>query len=174
MSLYKKLEKKYNYGNILIFNKGISDFSGEMYLNINVLDLTSSFEELNYQSVYLKHKSKVLGLKSSKEIIKDRQLVEVNTLNDEFNKLALSNVELLKIDVEGHELNCLIGLSIENAAKIKYLQIEQHEDDMYLNKNQFSKISETIEKLGFIEIMRFKHGFGDFYEILYQNKCYSQ
>ncbi len=158
----------------MIFNKRISNFSGEMHLNINVLDLTSSFEELNYQSLYLKHKSRLLGLKNSKDIITVKQLVEVNTLDNEFNNLALSNVELLKIDVEGHELNCLLGLSSENATKIKFLQIEQHEDDMCLHKNQFSKISETLEKLGFKEIIRFKHGFGDFYEILYQNKCYSQ
>ena len=52
--LYNGLVKRYNsFTNIKIYNKGISDINGVMHLQVNVLDLTSSFEDLNYNSEYL-------------------------------------------------------------------------------------------------------------------------
>lgn len=173
--LYNGLVKRYNsFTNIKIYNKGISDINGVMCLQVNVLDLTSSFEDLNFNSEYLKTKSKVLGLDATEDIVRETQEVEVSTLDEQIKILNLDKIEVLKIDVEGHELNCLKGLSLENASKIRFLQIEQHEDDMYLNKVKFSQIHTIINNLGFIEICKIKHGFGDFYEIIFQNSCYSQ
>jgi hypothetical protein len=142
-------------------------------LKINVLDLTSSFEELNFSSDYLKTKSKVLGLSNPEEIIKNEQQVRVSTLNEQISLHGINNIELLKIDVEGHELHCLKGLSMENAKKIKFLQIEQHEDDMYLNKIKYAEILDVLSSLGFKEKQRIKHAFGDFYEVIFINTCYS-
>jgi len=48
-SLYKHLIMKYNsFSNITISNKGISSFSGKKKFYENRLNLTSSFEKLNY------------------------------------------------------------------------------------------------------------------------------
>jgi len=92
-------------------------------------------------------------------------------LDDELNLLDTERIELLKIDVEGHELDCLMGLSSQSAAKIKYIQLEQHVSDMYLRKTGFDEIHAHLDHLGFHEIKRFKHGFGGFYEIIFKNNA---
>jgi FkbM family methyltransferase len=175
INLYEYIQDKYsNYQDILIENKGVSDHSGELKLKINALDLTSSFEELDYNSSYLKTKANVLGIKDVKDIIQREQSVRVTTINDIITDLNIQKIELLKIDVEGHEIKCLKGISAESAKKIKFIQIEQHEDDMYLNKTAFSEIETLLGELGFKEKLKIKHGFGNFFEFIFENQCYSQ
>jgi FkbM family methyltransferase len=174
-ALFNKILQKYNSNkNISIQNKGLSEFSGSLSLKLNALDLTSSFEDLDFNSKYLKTKANVFGLMNVNEIIQGEELVDVTTVDDIFEDHKLESIELLKIDVEGHELKCLKGISKATATRIKYIQLEQHEDDMYLKKTDFSEISVLLEKLGFREQHRIKHGFGNFYEVIFKNQCYSQ
>jgi FkbM family methyltransferase len=81
-----------------------------MHLQVNILDLTSSFEDLNYNSDYLKTKSKVLGLDATEDIVRATQEVEVSTLDEQIKILNLEKIEVLKIDVEGHELKVIAGM----------------------------------------------------------------
>ena len=68
--------KKYDsFSNITISNKGISSFSGKKKFYENRLNTTSSFEKLNYDSDYLKFKSKILGI-GKNEIIKLLSLIK--------------------------------------------------------------------------------------------------
>jgi hypothetical protein len=58
---------------------------------------------------------------------------------------------------------------------IKFIQLESHNDDMYLHNQQSAgnsqaQIEELLKMNGFYEVARIKHGFGDFYEIIYENK----
>ena len=154
---------------IEISNKGLSDREGVKLLKVNILDLTSSFEDLNYQSDYQKKKSQILGVKNVEDLIIEEQRVTVSTLDHELTLMNFDRIELLKMDVEGHELNCLIGLSRETAQKIKYIQLEQHVNDMYLKKRACNEIHDTLDHLGFQEVKRIKHGFGGFYEIIFKN-----
>ena len=67
--LYKKIKNKYrNRKNIFIYNLGVSDMNGQLELNETVTDETSTFEQLNYDSIYLQMKANVLGVKKE-EII---------------------------------------------------------------------------------------------------------
>jgi FkbM family methyltransferase len=168
--LFKSLQSKYsNKSNIQLFNFGISSIEGEKMFHENIFDYTSSFETLNNESAYLKKKSKVLGVKPE-NIINKSYLVPVITLDSFISNNNLAQIDILKIDTEGHEFDCLSGLFTgEKNQDIKYIQIESHNDDMYQNRKSFSEIKQLLNNNSFFELFSIHHGFGDFDEIVFKN-----
>jgi len=53
---------------------------------------------------------------------------------------------------------------------IRFIQLENHNDDMYLNNNQYHDIEAILNKNDFEKVANIKHGFGDFADIIYENK----
>lgn len=169
--LFDQLIKKYSKSeNIKLFNFGISDIAGEKLFNENVLDYTSTFETLNLNSEYLKKKTKVLGV-SAENIIAKSYKVKTLTLSKFITEnLPDKTVDVLKIDTEGHEYHCLIGLFNESISNVvKYIQMENHNDDMYENSKSFDEINLLLNKNKYCECAKIKHGFGNFDEVVY---CY--
>ena len=166
--LFMALEKKYReFKNIHLINKGVSDASGILELKETVTDETSTFEELNYDSNYLKMKSAILGVDPKDIVLKTHQ-VDVIKLSDFINEYKLNDIHAVKIDTEGHELKCLMGLfSGINSSTIKYIQLESHNDDMYLQQNEENAISDLLMSNGYPICTKIKHGFGDFDELIY-------
>ena len=170
--LFVYLQNKFKTNtNITVHNSGVSNIKGELEFHENILDETSTFEELNLDSKYLDKKAKVLGI-LKENIIVDNYKVNVIMLSDFLNENPNIYFDVLKIDVEGHELKCLQGLfsNEEKVFPIKYIQLESHNDDMYVNNNQQEKIEELLNTNGYMQIAVIKHKFGDFNEIIYQNK----
>jgi len=166
--LYKKLKYKYrSYKNIFIYNLGVSNINGQLELNETVTDETSTFENLNYESNYLKMKADVLGVKKE-DIIKYRYFVDVVRLSDFIKNENINKIDILKIDTEGHEFKCLMGLFTNEAFDIKYIQLESHNDDMYLNNTTKDEITNLLNINGYDKCTKIKHGFGDFNECIYE------
>jgi FkbM family methyltransferase len=171
--LFDLLQKKYKLNkNVIIHNFGLSNIKGELLFHENIMDETSTFEELNLDSKYLEKKAKILGVTKEK-IIVDNYKVQVIRLVDFLNENKEIKFDVLKIDVEGHEFQCLQGLFIENIqpVSVRFIQLERHNDDMYLNNDQHNKIEELLLRNGFEKVVEIKHGFGDFAEIIYENKA---
>jgi FkbM family methyltransferase len=166
--LFTALEKKYcDIKNIHLINKGVSNVSGILELKETVTDETSTFEELNYNSSYLIMKSAILGVEPKDIVLKTHQ-VEVIKLSDFINEYKLNEIHAIKIDTEGHELKCLMGLFSEiNSSIMKYIQLESHNDDMYHQKGKEHRLSDLLIKNGFLNFTKIKHGFGDFDELIY-------
>jgi FkbM family methyltransferase len=165
--LFIDLQKKYKHlNNINLINKGVSNANGIIELKETVTDETSTFEELNYDSNYLKMKSSILGVEPKNIVLKTHQ-VEVIKLSDFIRDNKLAEIDTIKIDTEGHELKCLMGLFSDNNPKIKYIQLESHNDDMYLQNGEELTISELLLKNGYVNCTKIKHGFGDFDELIY-------
>lgn len=170
--LHKILVKKYkDNGNIKIFNVGISNVVGEKLFFENVLDYTSTFEELNLQSPHLKKKAKILGVKDD-SLVKKSYPVNVITLSKFIDDNDIrQTVDVLKIDTEGHEFYCLQGLFLENKSElIRFIQLENHNNNMYKNKVSFDQIEDALNSNSFFECGRINHGFGDFDEVIYSFK----
>lgn len=166
--LFGKLILKYgNKNNIFLYNVGVSNINGQLELNETVTDETSTFEKLNYNSEYLQMKANVLGVKKE-EIINKKYLVDVITLSAFISERRINNIDILKIDTEGHELKCLQGLFNNNEINIKYIQLENHNDDMYLTDESKSEIPNLLNSKGFIKCNIIKHGFGDLDECIYE------
>lgn len=165
--LCKRLKEKYGDRlNVRVFDFGISNVIGQKIFYENVFHATSSFEELDLSSKYLKIKSKVLGVKPDK-IIKKSYPVNVLTLSEFIKNQCVPSIDILKIDTEGHEYACLQGLfSDELKVEIKFIQIELHNDDMYLNNN-VEEVHRLMHKNGYEIEARIKHGFGDFEDVVF-------
>jgi len=169
--LFRLLTQKYqDRKNIRLFNLGVSEISGELLFHQNKLDETSSFEELNYESEYLKTKSRILGV-TPENIIEKSYNVPVVTLSDFLAKEKINLVDIIKIDTEGHEFKCLKGLFSGTAKKVypKYIQLEQHFDDSYAHAEGFPVIEALLKANKFSAHQRIKHSFGDFEEIVFIN-----
>lgn len=168
--LYQQLLLKYKKdAAIKIYNVGISDMPGEKEFHQNVLDYTSTFEELNLDSGYLHNKAKILGV-NPEDIVAASYMVKVTTLSKFINQEITETIDVLKIDVEGHEYQCLAGLFDENLkVKIRYIQLEKHNDDMYLNSIPFDKISRLLNGNSFELKTTVKHAFGNIDEVVFFN-----
>ena len=169
MFIYKTNTKQIQ--NIRLHNFGVSNIEGELTFHENILDETSSFEELNMDSKYLEKKVKVLGV-TKESIIVANYKVNVIRLFDFLKKNPNKKYDVLKIDVEGHELQCLQGLFTDekDILPLRFIQLESHNDDMYLSNNKHHDIETILNKNGFEKVAEIKHGFGDFTEIIYENK----
>ena len=169
--LFNKISNKYKkLTNVHLKNVGVSNISGTLMFNENVLDETSTFETLNFDSDYLKKKAKILGVKPH-DIIHSSYEVPVISLNEIIDHETLTNNVFVKIDVEGHEFQCLQGLlKASQLQKVKYIQLENHNDDMYATKVSFSDITKLLNDYGFVIAHKIKHGFGDFEEVIFCNK----
>lgn len=170
--LFVFLQHKYKaYSTVRLHNFGVSNIQGELVFHENILDETSTFEELNFDSEYLDKKAKVLGVDKEKLIV-DSYKVEVIKLSDFLKSAPDRYYDVLKIDAEGHELQCLQGLfdGSLRVFPIRYIQLESHNDDMYVSNNQHSEIEQLLNHNGFYKTAEIKHGFGDFAEIIFENK----
>jgi len=167
--LFDFLLKKYSHNkNIQLFQKGISSMKGKLVLNENIMDETSTFETVNSNSIYLKKKAAVLGLKNTEELIQNRYEVEVISLSDFLDENNIKNIDVLKVDTEGHEYDCLLGLFHKKIdCKIDFIQLENHNDDMYLKKDE-NAINDLLEKNNYTIDARIRHGFGGIEELIYK------
>ena len=169
--LYILLKNKYeNNSNIKLHNYGVSNFNGELLFNENVLNETSSFEKLNSNSKYLKFKANILGV-SPEDIVNNKYKVKVVKLIDFLKSKTNIIFDVLKIDVEGHELKVLQGLFEKNLENIpiRFIQLESHKDDMYLIENDEKLIDDMLIENKFILVKEIQHGFGKFTEKIYEN-----
>ena len=173
LSLYHHLQSKYKKRpNVKVFNLGISNNQGSKVFYENLLNYTSTFEELNLESDYLKTKAKILGV-TPKGLIKKTYHSQVTTLADFLSVEVTQMVDLLKIDVEGHEYACLLGLFQSNPnPKIRYIQLEFHHQDMYKHKITYNETIDLLRSNNFELDAVIKHGFGNFEELIFRNRTY--
>ena len=167
--LAQNLKQKFSDNpNVQSFQLGISDTAGHKVFHENIFDATSTFEELEMSSKYLKTKSMLLGVKPENIVVKSYP-VEVTTLSDFINSNCTEPIDVLKIDTEGHEYACLTGL-FKNQLKqdIEFIQLEIHYDDMYQNGKTLDELTEILNKNGFELAGKVKHGFGNFEDAIFR------
>lgn len=161
----RNLEK--NGTSITIHPFGVSDKKGKRELNINVLDLTSSFEDIDMEAAYTKRKAKILGVSVGK-LNAEKIEVEVKTLSSVIASLSLDRIDVLKIDTEGHEINVLRGLFTPLLTTVvERIQVEAHLDDMY-SQESIADVNALLIHHGFEKEVCFKHSFGNFEERIYR------
>ena len=170
-TLFANLKKRYQgKNNVILEPLGISNEIGTKTFYENIFHSTSSFEPLDQESEYLQKKAKVLGV-STDQIIKASYPVEITTLAHYINNKVNGPIDVLKIDTEGHELACLHGLFSETIQhSIEFIQLEVHNDDMYLNSHSFEEITQILEANEYVLAGKIKHGFGDFYDAVFRKK----
>ena len=104
---------------------------------------------------------KSLKKKYSVEVVKLSSFLEKNYPNDK--------IDVIKIDTEGHEYYCLKGLFEKSSNNIKCIQLENRNDDMYINNKTTGKLINLLNTNNFHLIKEIKHGFGGIDELFFES-----
>ncbi len=126
-----------NKKNITIFNCALSDSCREQEFFIPIMNLSMKRKLTLYSHGSLENRDNIIN-KSKIE----KRLVQTNTLDS----YSFQNVDLIKIDVEGHESKVIQGSlnTIKNNKPLLIIEIEQRHI-----KKKINEVFQEIEQLGY-------------------------
>ena len=164
LDVFSILKKKLNNDERIKHNNlALSEIIEKKKITINKLTSTSSLSEFDNSSIFLKIKNFLLRQKNEEL---NSYEVTTTTIDNYFEELDLSN-SLLKIDVEGYELNVLKG-SKNTIKKIKFVLIENQFFNIYKNNNE-KDWHDYLMKNKFTLIKKFRFPLLHFEDRLYKN-----
>tara|TARA_B100000212_G_C27343571_1_gene520310 strand:- start:534 stop:1247 length:714 start_codon:yes stop_codon:yes gene_type:complete len=167
VKMFNFIKEKYKDKNFINVNsQGVSNKTESVSFYINKHNLTSSLKKLNPKNKYLNLKSKLFNT-SLDGMIENNLDIKTIKLNEFFLENNILNVDLIKIDTEGHEYEVLAGLE----GKIKFIKaflIEFHDDHTYLNYSS-NKIENILLKNNFFLKKKIKFPFTTWEDRLYLN-----
>lgn len=166
--IFEYLNKNFSSDKIQLYNCGVSNEKGEVFLNKNIESSSSSINELNTNSKYYKKKFFLLNFLKLKDVT-TKSKIQVVRLDEFMNKNYIKKLDLLKIDTEGFEYSAIksIGSRIYD---IKLIHLEHHFDDMIIKNYTLSDIHTYLKKKGFFKFFKIKMKFRKSFEYLYKNK----
>ena len=176
---YNNLKLNFHERRIKFFNYALGARNFKSKMNIGAFDSGhSTLSVINDSSDYFLKKKKIIGkniYKKKKQIVtivrldnflkvifpdNNKKIKSSNKfLEEKIGSNCINNALIVKIDVEGYELNVLKGM--KNFFKnnlINLIQIEIHFDDMYKNYSH-KKVYEFLKKNKFQEIKFLKFPF---------------
>jgi len=164
--IYQNLNLLSVENKIFCFNLALSNNNKIRNLKINKISSTSTFSEIDDLSLWYKIKSFIIGGSPKSSFIYEEK-VNVMKLDDFCNNHKISNIDLLKIDTEGHEKEVLEGaLNLIKEKKIKYILLEFHLSKMY--KNYSTKDLENfLDNSNFRLLKKYKFPFLFFEDRIY-------
>lgn len=136
-TLYEKISKNFKKNkNILVNNLALGNETGIIKFNQNEYGHVSSILEISDSNSHYPNENLT-------------QIdVEISTLDTYFNTDILVSPALLKLDVQGFELEVLKGgLKILN--KIDYIIIEANLEQLYTNQPSFTEVNKFLNDNGF-------------------------
>lgn len=160
-----KLLQRFENDKVKILNIAVDQESGAGIFFQSVLEETSTLILPKDDSNWGKKKSQILGISSGEMYFPITVLK--NTIDNIMIELEVPEIFLLKIDVEGAELNVLKGAkqTFKNK-KICYVQLENHLDD--LREDTSKEIESFLNSFGLKKMNHIKHSFGNYYEVIYK------
>ena len=144
-NIFKELKEKFsNNQKVTLFNFAMDKEIANKKLKINKLSMTSSLAEINEKSLYLKIKNFLTFSKTNFEVEYE---VQTNTVDKIFENINLQKA-LLKIDVEGFEMNVIEGSQMK-LKEIPFILLENQFGNHYKNNN-FKDIRRFLSEQSFI------------------------
>mgnify|MGYP001300989984 CR=1 FL=1 len=162
-NIFNELNQKFSKNeNIKLFNLAIDKEIANKKLKINKLSMTSSLAEINEKSLYLKFKNFLTFTKSNYEEEYD---VQTNTADKIFEGISLKKT-LLKIDVEGFEMNVIKGSQIK-LKEITFVLLENQFGNHYKNNN-FNDVKKILLEQNFIICKKFMFPTMHYQDVLFK------
>jgi FkbM family methyltransferase len=156
--IYRKLNIFSIENKIFCFNFALGKNNEIRNLKINKKTSTSTFSDINNLSLWYKIKSFILKFSTKSSFI-DEEKVNVIKLDDFCDDYKISNIDLLKIDTEGHEKQVLEGaLNLIKEKKIKYILLEFHLSNMYSNYS-VNDLENFLDNYNFKLLKKYKFPF---------------
>jgi len=128
---------KFKSKNINVFNLAVGNSIGEFDFHLNSYSHVSSFLDIS--------KENETYPKDSIETIRVKQ----DTLDNISKSLDIKGVTLLKLDVQGFEMEVLKGGANTIKAHINYIIIEANFVNLYDNQPTFTELNRHLNELGF-------------------------
>ena len=148
--IFEILSKKFSENRkITLYNCALDKEIRNMYLQINKFSMTSSLAKINHESLYLKIKN---FLTNSNSNFINKYPVQTSTLDEVFKDFNLEKT-LLKIDVEGFEMNVIKGSKVK-LREIPFILLENQFGSHY-HDNNFDEIKEILNKENFVILKKF-------------------
>lgn len=156
---------------VLIYQIGIGDKEQTINFYESILSETSTFALPDRDSDYLKRKNRILFQNFETAFISIP--ARLTTIDAFLNENKVLRIDVLKIDVEGFELEVIRGArQALKDGKVKIVQFERHTDEM--RENTYPVIHELLDSFGFVKLVEIKHQFGNFFEVLYRKPLWVQ
>jgi len=168
--------------NFKILNKNINDKKKDMVIYLNCCGIgennysshinqteessSSTINEFNKNSKYLKKKMKILNVKELDNFY-TKVSIKIIKLDDYIIEKKIKKIDILKIDTEGFELKVLKGLRKKNYL-IKYIYFEHHYDDMIKKDYTFQDINSILNSYGFKKVFKSKMYFRKSFEYIFK------
>lgn len=136
-SCFRVLKKLFNEeNNIILNNFGLSDQKGERTIYYD-------FEKSGLASLYNRN------LEAYNLALDNKEEIKLDTLNNYIISKKIAHINLIKIDIEGHELSALIGMDrFLSADFVDYIQFEYGGSNLDSRTN-LMQIYELLELNGF-------------------------
>ena len=150
---YKYLTNHFFSKRFRFFNLAVGNKNQKKKMTVNPIDLTNTLSKTNLNSNYLKFKNFILSIKKKERIIESQE-IKVVKLDTFCFKKSIKKINILKIDVEGFELQVLQGAS-KILNNTDYILIEIQDNKMYLNYSK-KKIEKFLLRKKFKLIKKFK------------------
>lgn len=159
---------KFKSSKIIIENYAIGDVKKKVLLKQLKESSSSTIRNLNENSKYLKKKLFFLQENKKGSFFKETEVEQI-TLSDYLVKINIDNIDFLKIDTEGYELEVLMGAK-EVLFKISIVLFEHHYDDMIDKNYKFSDVHNFLLTNHFTQLYKSKMPFRKTFEYIYINK----
>ena len=155
------------YSGVFLFRVAFGNSQREGIFHESDLSETSSFVLPNQDSKYLKKKNLILLQKNENSY--NSIPIQITTLDDFVSKNEINFIDIVKIDVEGFELEVIQGASntLEQGV-VQILQIENQDNDMH--RSNLYEIDSFLRARNYFFVKEISHPFGNFREILYQKQ----
>ena len=158
---YNKISKKFPQKNVKLFNLALGNTDTVQNIKIPLITSTMTLSEIKKDSGHHKLKKKFFesSLNNNYQKIHIKKLDEILPKNQDF--------DIIKIDVEGYELNVIKG-GIKTIKKSKLLIIEEQRGKQY--KNDYNQIDEILKKNDFKLIKKLNFSLLNFSDNIYINQ----
>lgn len=134
---YNKIKKKFEKSpNIKTCNYALGNEKGFISFNKNEYGHVSSILDIDKNNIHYPNE-KLTKIE-----------VEISTLNEFFKTIPIASPSLLKLDVQGYELEVLKGGS-EIVKQIDYIIVEANLEKLYDKQPTFTELNEHLNNIGF-------------------------
>ena len=165
---YLKNINKLKIQGVILENIALSSRNQTLYLKQVKESSSSTFSKLNFESRYFKKKKRILNFFSNNDYFTNIE-IQTKTLKDYIFSKKIEEIDILKIDTEGHEMEILIGLK-DYLQKVKIILFEHHFDDMIVKEYTFRDINSLLIKNNFKKVYKSKMPFRKSFEYIYVKK----
>ena len=159
---------KFKSSKLIIENYAIGAVEQKVLLKQLQESSSSTIRNLNVNSKYFKKKRFFLSDDKKDFFFKEIEIQQIK-LSNYLIKNNIDNVDFLKIDTEGYELEVLIGAK-EILSKINIILFEHHYDDMIAKNYKFYDIHNFLLTNHFTQLYKSKMPFRKTFEYIYINK----